>query len=67
MKPSIYSSLLISKKKDKLYNAFPFPIQTAKELEEYCKKENTPISEIVLKNELSLKSQKEIDQIVLIY
>ena len=52
---------IISKKKDKLYNAFPFPIQTAKELEEYCKKENTPISEIVLKNELSLKSQKEID------
>lgn len=52
---------IISKKKDKLYNAFPFPIQTAKELEEYCKKENTPISEIVLKNELSLRSEKEID------
>ncbi|PHR74057.1 MAG: L-serine ammonia-lyase [Lutibacter sp.] len=51
----------VSKKKDKLYNSFPFPIQTAKELEEYCKKENTPISEIVLKNELSLKSEKEID------
>ncbi len=51
----------ISKKKDKLYNKFPFPIQNAKELEEYCKKENTSISEIVLKNELSLKSEKEID------
>ncbi len=52
---------IISKKKDKLLNAFPFPIQTAKELENYCKEENVPISEIVLKNELSLKSEKEID------
>jgi len=52
---------LISKKKDKLYNAFPFPIQNAKELEEYCKKENVSISEIVLRNECSLKSEKEID------
>lgn len=51
----------ISKKKDILYNAFPFPIQTAKELEEYCKTESASISEIVLKNELSLKSEKEID------
>ena len=50
-----------SKKKDILYNAFPFPIQTAKELEDYCKQENATISEIVLKNELSLKSEKEID------
>lgn len=50
-----------SKKKDILYNAFPFPIQTAKELEDYCKEENATISEIVLKNELSLKSEKEID------
>lgn len=51
----------VSKKKDKLYNAFPFPIQTAKELEEYCKKENASISEIVFRNECSLKSEKEID------
>ena len=50
-----------SKKKDKLYNAFPYPIQTAKELENYCKQESTSISEIVLKNEFSLKSEKEID------
>lgn len=51
----------LSKKKDILYSAFPFPIQNAKELEEYCKNENTSISEIVLKNELSLKTEKEID------
>ena len=34
---------------------FPFPINRAKQLEEYCEKENLLISEIVFKNELELK------------
>lgn len=40
---------------------FPYPINKAKQLEEYCEKENKLISEIVLLNELELKSADEID------
>lgn len=43
-------------------SAFPFPIEKGVELLEYCKKENKSVSEIVLQNELSLRSQEEIDQ-----
>jgi L-serine dehydratase len=51
---------IISKKKTKLYNSFPFPIQNAKELEAYCKQEHKQISEIVLENEKSLRSEEII-------
>jgi L-serine dehydratase len=40
---------------------FPFPINRAVQLEEYCEKENLLISDIVLKNELELRSAEEID------
>ncbi|SEC91390.1 L-serine dehydratase [Tenacibaculum sp. MAR_2009_124] len=40
---------------------FPFPINRATELENYCKKEKKNISDIVLSNELVLKSNNEID------
>jgi L-serine dehydratase len=40
---------------------FPFPINRAIQLEEYCEKENLLISDIVLKNELELRSSEEID------
>ncbi len=49
------------KEKAAIYNSFPYPIQTGKELEKYCKTEQLKISEIVLQNELSLKSEIEID------
>ena len=49
-----------SKKKDKLYSAFPFPIQKATELEAYCRQEHKKISEIVLENEKSLRSEEVI-------
>ena len=42
-------------------NKFPFPIQTGKELEHYCKKENLSISNLVLKNELALRNEVEIN------
>lgn len=41
---------------------FPFPIERAKQLEDYCEKSGKNISEIVLENELELRSHKEIDQ-----
>ncbi len=40
---------------------FPFPINRAIQLEEYCENENLLISDIVLKNELELRSEEEID------
>ncbi len=40
---------------------FPYPINRAKQLEEYCEAENKLISDIVLLNELELKSADEID------
>ncbi len=42
-------------------NNFPFPINRAIQLEKYCEKENLLISDIVLKNELELRSEKEIN------
>ncbi|TXD54391.1 MULTISPECIES: L-serine ammonia-lyase [unclassified Polaribacter] len=40
---------------------FPYPINRAIQLEEYCEKENLQISDIVLKNELELRTDSEID------
>jgi len=40
---------------------FPYPINRAFQLEEYCEKENLKISDIVLKNELELRSADDID------
>lgn len=40
---------------------FPFPIEKAKQLEEYCLNTGKPISEIVWMNELALRSEKEIN------
>ncbi|WP_234424228.1 L-serine ammonia-lyase [Aquimarina sp. Aq107] len=49
------------KKKMEAFREFPMPIQKATDLLEYCKKKNKKISEIVLENELSLQTNKEID------
>ena len=40
---------------------FPYPINRAKQLEEYCERDNKLISDIVFENELELKSADEID------
>ena len=40
---------------------FPYPINRAIQLEEFCEKENLQISDIVLQNELVLNSQEKID------
>jgi len=49
----------INSKKEQL--DFPFPIQRAKELLAYCTSEHKIISEIVLENEKTLRSEAEID------
>jgi L-serine dehydratase len=48
-------------KKMKSFLEFPFPIEKATELLAFCKAENKPISEIVLDNEKSLRSEEEIN------
>lgn len=50
-----------SKKKIEAFSHFPFPIQKATELTQYCKEQNKTISEIVMANELSLRSESEIN------
>lgn len=44
------------------FKSFPFPIETAAELLAHCKAEQKSISEIVLENERSLRTDEEIDQ-----
>jgi L-serine dehydratase len=57
----------ISKEEDSYKNdtitkqEFPFPVQQAKELLDYCTQEGKIISEIVLENEKITRSAKEID------
>lgn len=46
--------------KSQIKCAFPFPIDKATELLEYCQKENKKISEIVFENEKSMRSEEEI-------
>ncbi|AXT19855.1 L-serine ammonia-lyase [Flavobacteriaceae bacterium AU392] len=50
-----------AKKNKELLHKFPFPIEKATDLSEYCKVEKKSISEIVLENEKSLRSSETID------
>ncbi len=50
-----------SKQKMEAFSHFPFPIQKATELLEYCKVEQKSVSEVVLQNELSLRTEAEIN------
>ncbi len=48
-------------KKLEEFQCFPLPIQKATDLLEYCNSKNKKVSEIVLENERSLRSDAEID------
>lgn len=52
-----------SVEKDKMekFSHFPFPIEKGTDLQEYCKTEGKTISEIVLENERSLRTDEKID------
>ena len=52
---------IIDKENKALKKEFPFPIDKATELLNYCKTENKSISEIVFENEKSLRTDLEID------
>ncbi len=51
-----------AKKKQEIFSHFPFPIEKGTELLHYCKTESKSISEIVMKNELALRSEAEINE-----
>ncbi len=51
-----------AKAKSKIKCAFPYPIQKADELLNYCQTEGKSISEIVYENEKSMRSETEIHQ-----
>ena len=51
----------VNKENVALKKEFPFPIDKATELLNYCTSENKMISEIVLENELSLRDAESID------
>lgn len=50
-----------AKENIEIQQSFPFPIQKASELEAYCQNHNLKISEVVLKNEQSIRSDLLID------
>jgi len=50
-----------AKKKVAAFKTFPFPIQKGEELLSFCQQKNKTISELVLKNERSLRTDEEID------
>lgn len=50
-----------AKKNLEIFKTFPFPVTTGVELLAFCEAENKTISEIVLENERSLRTDKEID------
>jgi len=50
-----------SKENKEIKGTFPYPIDKAAELLEYCQKENKKISEIVYENEKSMRSEEEIN------
>lgn len=50
-----------AKKQRAIFNTFPYPIQKATELLDYCHNLNKPISKVVLENEKSLRTEAEVD------
>lgn len=50
-----------SKRKTEIFHTFPLPIHKASELSDYCIEHNLCVSEVVLQNELTLRSQEQID------
>ncbi len=50
-----------SKENKEVFKTFPCPVRTGVDLLSFCKEKNNSISEVVLENELSLRSSHEID------
>ncbi len=51
-----------AKKKQEIFDTYPFPIEKGDELLAICKSENKRIHEIVLANELSVRTMSDVDK-----
>lgn len=51
-----------SKRKEKVFQAFPFPVQTGSELLRYCQESQKSISDLVWSNECSIRNPEDIDR-----
>lgn len=51
-----------AKKKKETFSNLPFPTATGADVAKHCKEQGFSISEMVLKNELALRSEKEINE-----
>ncbi|MEX0313089.1 MAG: L-serine ammonia-lyase [Allomuricauda sp.] len=57
----VKEGLTHAKENKATFKTFPFPIKTGEELLFYCNQQGKSISEVVLENERSLRSDKQID------
>lgn len=57
----VKEELIHAKENKAIFREFPYPVKTGKELLTFCHQEGKSISEIVWQNELSLRSEKEIN------
>lgn len=57
----VREELIHAKENIEIFKTFPYTIQKATELEFYCKQQQLKISDIVLENERSLRTDDEID------
>src|SRR5690606_32596316 len=58
----VKEELITAKKNVRAFKSFPHPIQSGADLLATCKKEQRSISELVLENERSLRTDAEIDE-----
>ncbi|MER3373222.1 MAG: L-serine ammonia-lyase [Allomuricauda sp.] len=58
----VKEELIHSKENKETFKSFPHPVKTGNELLQHCLDQGKSISEIVLENELSLRTETEIDE-----
>ena len=58
----VKEELIHSKENKETFKTFPHPVKTGNELLQHCQEQGKSISEIVLENELSLRTASEIDE-----
>ncbi len=57
----VKEELIHAKENRAIFREFPYPVKTGKELLAFCHEERKSISEIVWQNEISLRSEEEIN------
>ncbi|MBO0324151.1 L-serine ammonia-lyase [Muricauda sp. CAU 1633] len=58
----VKEELIHAKENKETFKTFPHPVKTGNELLQHCQEQDKSISEIVLENELSLRTVAEIDE-----